>query len=384
MADKRDYYEVLGVARDASADEIKKAYRKKAMQYHPDRNPGDKSAEEKFKEAAEAYDVLSDPDKRARYDRFGHAGVNGGAAGSGDFGGFSSMEDIFSRFGDIFGGFGDIFGGGSSRGGRAVPHGSNMRIRVKLSLSEVVHGVEKKVKINKDVQCPHCHGLGAESQADIETCPHCKGSGVVTQIVNGIFGRMQQTTTCPVCNGEGKKIKNPCRECHGRGVVKGSEEITLKIPAGVQEGMQLTMRGKGNATRQGGVPGDLLILIEEEPNKELQRDGNNLIYSLFISVTDAILGKTVEVPTVDGKVKIEVKPGTQSGEFLRIRGKGIPVLNGYGCGDLLIYVQVWIPKKVSKAEKDMLEKLSGSESFRPNPDKDDYNFFSRIKPMFGD
>ena len=372
MAEKRDYYEVLGVDKSASAEDIKKAYRKKAIQYHPDKNPGDKEAEEKFKEAAEAYDVLSDPQKRARYDQFGHAGMSGQGGFSG--GGFS-MEDIFSQFGDIFGGafgggFGSAFGsafGGSRSSGRRVSRGSDIRIKVKLSLSEVVKGVEKTVKINKMVTCPDCHGKGAVSDADIKTCDHCHGTGMVTKIANTILGQMQTSSPCPYCGGEGKKITNPCRKCSGTGLVKSAEEITFKIPAGVQEGMQLTIQGKGNAARNGGVAGNLLVVIEEETPKEggLQRDGNDLIYNLNLSFPDAVLGCSVEIPYIDSKLKIKVDPGTQPGKILKLRGKGIPDVNGYGTGDYLIYVQVFVPKKLDRKEKEIMEGWRSSSSFTP-------------------
>ena len=373
MAEKRDYYEVLGVDKSASAEDIKKAYRKKAIQYHPDKNPGDKEAEEKFKEAAEAYDVLSDPQKRARYDQFGHAGMSGqGGFSSGGF----SMEDIFSQFGDIFGGafgggfgsaFGSAFGGGSRSSSRRVARGSDIRIKVKLSLAEVVKGVEKTIKINKMVTCPDCHGKGAVSEADIKTCDHCHGTGVVTKIANTILGQMQTTSPCPYCGGEGKKITNPCRKCSGTGLVKSAEEITFKIPAGVQEGMQLTIQGKGNAARNGGVPGNLLVVIEEESPKEggLQRDGNDLVYTLNLSFPDAVLGCSVEIPYIDSKLKIKVDPGTQPGKILKLRGKGIPEVNGYGCGDYLIYVQVYVPKKLDRKEKEIMESWRASSSFTP-------------------
>ncbi len=384
---KRDYYEVLGVSKGASAEEIKKAYRKLAIKYHPDKNPGDKESEEKFKEAAEAYDVLSNPDKKSRYDQFGHAGM-GEASGGGGFSGGFSMEDIFSQFGDIFGGhfgggFGGFsgFGGGSSRG-RRVNRGSDIRIRVKLDLKEIAHGAEKKVKINKMVACDMCGGKGAKSEADIKTCDTCRGTGQVTRVTQTILGQMQTSSVCPSCNGEGKTIIKPCSKCHGEGLVKEMEEITFKIPAGVAQGMQLTVQGKGNAARRGGINGDLLVVIEEEENPELQRDGNDLIYSLFISIPEAVLGADAEIPSVDGKLRIKIEPGTQSGKVLRLRGKGLPDVNGYGNGDLLVYIQVWTPKKLDKQEKEMLEKLKSSENFRPSPNKEDRNFFDRMKKIF--
>lgn len=372
MAEKRDYYEVLGVDKSASAEEIKKAHRKKAIQYHPDKNPGDKVAEERFKEAAEAYDVLSDPQKRSRYDQFGHAGMSGQGGFSG--GGFS-MEDIFSQFGDIFGGafsgaFGSAFGGfgGSSRsGGRRTPRGSDIRIKVKLGLADVVKGVEKTVKINKMVSCPDCKGRGAVSEADIKTCDHCHGTGVVTKIANTFIGQMQTTSPCPYCGGEGRKITNPCRKCSGTGLVRSAEEITFKIPAGVQEGMQLTIQGKGNAARSGGIAGNLLVVIEEETPKEgdLQRDGNDLVYTLNLSIPDAVLGCSAEIPYIDSKLKIKIDPGTQPGKILKLRGKGIPDVNGYGSGDYLIYVQVYIPKRLDRKDKEVMESWRNTSAFTP-------------------
>jgi len=383
---KRDYYEILGVSKGASADEIKKAYRQMAIKYHPDKNPGDKGAEDKFKEAAEAYDVLSNEDKRRQYDQFGHAGV-GGAAGGGFGGGGFSMEDIFSQFGDIFGGhFGGFSGfggfGGGSRGGKRVSRGSDIRIRVKLDLKEVAHGAEKKVKINKQVPCKECHGKGAKSDSDIKTCDTCHGSGQVTKVSQTILGMMQTASVCPTCGGEGKTVVNPCKACGGNGVTKDSEEISFKIPAGVAEGMQLTVQGKGNAARRGGVNGDLLVVIEEEPSEELQRDGNDLIYTAFISMPDAVLGAEMEIPGVDGKLKIKIEPGTQSGKVLRLRGKGLPDVNGYSRGDLLVYIQVWTPKKIDKESREMLQKMKGSDSFKPTPDKGEKNFIERMRKMF--
>lgn len=369
---KRDYYEVLGVDKSASADEIKKAYRKKAIQYHPDRNPGDKEAEEKFKEAAEAYEVLSNPDKRARYDQYGFAGVDG-AAGGGGFGGFGaggmSMDDIFSMFGDIFGGRGG-FGGGSAQPRQRRYRGSDLRVKVKLSLKEISTGVEKKFKLKKYVQCSHCHGTGAEGTGGVETCPTCRGTGSVTRTQQSIFGIMQTQSVCPQCGGEGKIIKNKCKECDGEGIVYGEEIVTVKIPAGVAEGMQVTINGKGNAGKHNGVPGDLLVLIEEEKHPELIRDESDLIYNLLLSVPTAALGGTVEIPTIDGKAKIKIEPGTQPGKVLRLRGKGLPTINSYGyntgTGDLLVNVSVYIPEKLNKEERQALEKWQESESFKPN------------------
>lgn len=386
MSEKRDYYEVLGVSRDASAEDIKKAYRKMALKYHPDRNPGDASAEEKFKEAAEAYDVLSDPDKRARYDRFGHAGMSGAAGGGAyqGFGGFS-MDDIFSRFGDIFGGgFSDFggFGSGRTRTARREARGSNIRIRIKLTLEEIVKGASKTVKLKKAVKCPACGGKGAASEADIHICETCHGSGVVTRVVQSFMGRMQTTSPCPSCGGEGKIIAKPCTKCGGHGVVEDTEEVSFKVPAGVTDGMQLTVQGKGNAARGNGINGDLIVLIEEEAHPELQRDGNDLIYTLFVSIPDLILGTSAEIPSAEGRIRIKVEAGTQSGTFLRIRGKGIPDINGYGRGDLLVYVQVWIPKKLDKEEREMIEKLKPSPNFAPKPTRNDKNFFDRLKKMF--
>ena len=382
---KRDYYEVLGVDKSASADEIKKAYRKKAIQYHPDKNPGDKNAEEKFKEAAEAYDVLSDPQKRQRYDQFGHAGV-GGASQSGGFGGGMSMDDIFSQFGDIFGGhfggFGGFSGfGSSSRSGRRVNRGSDLRVKVKLTLNDIAKGVEKKIKVKKYVPCSHCHGTGAEGNDGVKTCDTCKGSGVVTRIANTILGQMQTQTTCPTCGGEGKVVVKKCPICNGEGIVRDEEIITINIPAGVSEGMQLSMSGKGNAARHGGINGDLLILVEEEPHPELIRDENDLLYNLLLSIPEAALGTTVEIPTVDGKVKVKIDAGTQPGKVLRLRNKGLPSVNGYGTGDLLVNVSVYIPETLSSSEKATLNSLSSSVNFQPNK-KAKESIFNKFKHMF--
>ena len=384
MAQKRDYYEVLGVQKSATEDEIKKAYRKIAIKYHPDRNPGDKEAEEKFKEAAEAYEVLSNPEKRQRYDQFGFAGMNG----AGGFNGQGmSMDDIFSHFGDLFAdfGLGSIFGngfGGSSRsGGQVRERGGNIRVKVKLNLQEIEKGTKKKIKVNKYVPCEHCHGSGSEN-GETDTCPTCKGRGQVLRTVSSLFGQMQTASTCPNCGGTGKVIKNKCSHCHGDGIVKGEEVIEIDIPAGVGEGMQLTMRGKGGAGPHNGINGDLYVLIEEEPHPELERDGDNLIYNLFISIPDAILGTDAEVPTVSGKVRVKIVPGTQSGKILRLRGKGLPNVNGYGSGDLLVNVNVWVPKKLSRDEEKIMQNLKSSESFKPNPTDDDRSFFKKVRDYF--
>ena len=378
---KRDYYEVLGVAKTATEEEIKKAYRKKAIQYHPDKNPGDKEAEEKFKEAAEAYDVLSDPQKRQRYDQFGHAGVGGAAGGAGGFGGMS-MEDIFSQFGDIFGGhFGGFGGFGGGRSARRVNRGSDLRVKVKLSLKDIATGVEKKIKVKKYVACSHCHGTGADGADGVKTCDTCKGSGVVTRIANTILGQMQTQTTCPTCGGEGKVVVKKCPHCNGEGIVRDEEVITIHIPAGVAEGMQLSMSGKGNAARHGGVNGDLLILVEEEPHPELLRDENDLVYNLLLSFPQAALGGSVEVPTVDGKVKVKIEPGTQPGKVLRLRNKGLPSVNGYGTGDLLVNVSIYVPESLSDSEKKTLGKLDESPNFQPNKTMKE-KFFDKFRRLF--
>ena len=378
MAEKRDYYEVLEVAKNASAEEIKKAYRKKALQYHPDRNPGDKEAEEKFKEAAEAYGVLSDPDKRARYDRYGHAGVNGQ-----DFSG-ASMNDIFSQFGDILGdlfggGFGFNFGGGFGGGGaqRPVYRGSNLRVRVKLTLEEISTGVKKKIKVNKYVPCQKCNGSGSED-GKMETCSACGGRGQRV-MRSGFF---TQVSTCSACGGEGKVIKKKCTACNGDGIVKGEEVIELDIPAGVENGMQLSVHGKGNAGARNGIAGDLLILIEEEKHKDLERDGNNLIYNLFISVPQAALGCNVDVPSLSGNVSIKIPAGTQSGDIIRVKGKGLPEINSCRVGELIVNVNVWTPKKLSKDEENMMKTLLESENFKPKPSANDKSVFDKIRDFF--
>ena len=374
---KRDYYEILGLGKNASEEEIKKSYRKLAMKYHPDKNPGDKASEDKFKEAAEAYDVLSNSEKKQRYDQFGHAGMGGASGGGGGFGGFSNMDDIFSAFGDVFGG-----SGRSQRGGQRVNRGTNLRIKVKLDLEEIATGVEKKIKVNKSVACKPCNGTGAKSGAGFNTCSTCRGNGQVTQVVNTILGQMQTTTTCPSCGGEGKTIKEKCNSCNGDGIVRDEEVININIPAGVAEGIQLSMQGKGNAAVRGGIPGDLLITIEENNHEHLKRNGNNLHYELFINFTDAALGASAEVVTLDGKAKIKIEQGVQSGKILRLRGKGLPELNSYAKGDLLVSVNIWTPQTLSKEEKAILEKLSLSENFKPHPSHKDKNFFDRMKEYF--
>ena len=385
MAEKRDYYEVLGVEKNASAEEIKKAYRKKAIQYHPDKNPGDKEAEEKFKEAAEAYDVLSDPQKRQRYDQFGHAGV-GGAGGMG--GGFSSMEDVFSQFGDLFeswgmgsmgGHFSSFFGGGGGR--QRVRRGSDLRVKVRLTLEEISTGVEKKIKVRKLVPCTACNGTGSADGREGDTCPTCKGTGHVIRTQRGIFGMMQVQEECPTCHGEGKVIRNKCTKCGGEGVVRDEEIVTIKIPAGVSGGMQIPIQGKGNAAPHGGVPGDLLVLVEEEEHKDLVREGNDLVYNLLLDMPTAVLGGQVKIPTLTGDVKITITPGTQPGKVLRMRGKGLPIIDQfarqYGTGDMLINVGVYIPERLNKDEKAMIEKLRESENVKPGS-SDKKNFFKNI------
>ncbi|MFT3705644.1 MAG: molecular chaperone DnaJ [Agriterribacter sp.] len=384
---KRDYYEILGVSKGASADEIKKAYRKVAMQYHPDRNPGDKAAEEKFKEAAEAYEVLSDANKKAQYDRFGHAGV-GNNRGGGFGGGGMNMDDIFSQFGDVFGDdiFGSFFGGGggrSSGGGRSRgTRGSNLRVKIKLNYEEMAGGATKTIKVKKYVTCTTCSGSGAKDKGSVQTCSVCNGNGQVRKVTNTFLGQMQTVTTCSACGGEGTTITSKCGTCKGEGRVYGEETLNIEIPAGVQEGMQLSMSGKGNAGERGGAPGDLIILVEEEAHTELQREGLNVVYDLHISFTDAVFGTQVEVPTIDGKAKIKIPAGTQSGKIFRLKGKGFPAVNSYERGDQMIHVNVWTPQNVSAEEKEMLDKLHVSPNFKPQPTKGEKSFFERVKEMF--
>jgi molecular chaperone DnaJ len=380
--EKRDYYEILGVPKNATKEEIKKAYRKQALKFHPDKNPGNKKSEENFKEAAEAYEVLSNDEKKARYDRYGHAGMSGASGGFSGNG--MTMEDIFSSFGDIFG---DAFGGfgafgGSRRGGNRVNKGTNLRVKVKLNLHEIANGAEKKIKVTKYDTCETCGGTGAADSNSLATCSTCRGSGHVTRLTNTMLGQMQTTQVCPACGGEGKTITKKCASCYGEGIVQKEDIIKINIPAGVAKGMQMNVSGKGNAPRRGGVNGDLLVVIDEEDHPDLLREGNDLIYNLFISIPDAILGTHVEVPTVDNNVKIKIEPGTQPGKILRLRGKGVPEVNGYGRGDLLVNVNVWIPKTMTKEESKTFEKLRESESFTPKPDRDDKGFFERMRGYF--
>lgn len=383
MAEKRDYYEVLGVDKNASADEIKKAYRKKAIQYHPDKNPGDKEAEEKFKEAAEAYEVLSDPQKKQRYDQFGHAGMGGAGGFSGSN---MNMEDIFSMFGDVFGGhfgggFSDFFGGGGRS--QRVPRGTDLRVKVRLTLEEIATGVEKKIKVRKLVSCQSCNGTGSADGREGETCQTCHGTGRVVRTQRGIFGMMQVQDTCPTCGGTGKVIRNKCSKCSGEGVVRDEEIITITIPAGASGGMQFTIEGKGNAAPHGGIPGNLLVLVEEEEHPNLIHDGNDLIYNLLLDMPTAILGGQVMIPTLTGDAKITIAPGTQPGKVLRMKGKGLPMIDQYarqyGMGDLLINVGVYIPEHLNKEEMAMIDKMKNSDNVRPGG-ADKKNFF---KNFFG-
>lgn len=370
---KRDYYEILGVDRSATKDEMKKAYRKIAIKFHPDKNPDDKEAEEKFKEAAEAYEVLSNDEKRQRYDRFGHQGVGG--AGGGFGGGSMNMEDIFSQFGDIFGGGGspfESFFGGGGRGGRRTRKGTNLRIKLKLTLEEVANGVEKKIKVNR---------LVVDPDTKFQTCASCNGSGQVRKVMNTMLGQMMSTSTCPTCGGSGQTVESRGAGVDSSGLKRQEEVIPIKIPGGVTDGMQLSMSGKGNEVA-GGIPGDLLILIEEVEDDTLKRDGNNVIYDLYINFVDAALGTSIEVPTIGGKAKIKIDPGTQSGKILRLRGKGIKSVEGYGQGDQLVHVNVWTPKKLSAEEKEALEALRESPNFQPDPGKADKSFFERMKEFF--
>ena len=385
MANKRDYYEILGIGKNANAEEIKKAYRKVAMQHHPDRNPGDKSAEEKFKEAAEAYEILSDSEKKAQYDRYGHAGLSGN--GRGFSGGGMNVDDIFSQFGDIFGEdiFGNFFGSGGARSrtqrNRGI-RGSNLRVKLKLSFEEIAKGVTKNIKVKKYVPCSGCSGSGAKDKGSIQTCNTCGGSGQVRRVSNTFLGQMQTVTSCPACNGEGTTVTAKCSTCRGEGRQYSEETVSIDIPAGVQEGMQLNISGRGNAGERGGTAGDLIILIEEDAHKDLHREGLNVAYDLYLSFTDAAFGVQVEVPTIDGRAKIKIPAGTQSGKIFRLKGKGFPAINSYEKGDQLVHVNVWTPQQLTPEEKTLLDKLSSSQNFKPHPDKNEKNFFDRIKEIF--
>ncbi len=390
MASKRDYYEVLGVPKTADDDTLKKAYRKLAMQYHPDRNPDNKAAEEKFKEAAEAYEVLSDKDKRSRYDRLGHAGVDPNMGGGGFQGG--NMEDIFAQFGDIFGDggspFEQFFGGGRRNGGgqrQQGERGTDLRIKVKMTLEEVAKGVTKKIKVKKQVTCNSCAGSGAKDRNSVSTCKNCQGSGYVRQVRNTFLGQMQTTSACPTCNGSGQQITSHCSTCRGDGYVVGEELVEIRIPAGVAQGMELQVSGKGNAGKRGGPAGNLRVYIEEEPHEHFQRDGNNIMYELFINIADAALGTQLEVPTLDGKVRIKIPAGTQSGKIFRLQGKGVPAVQSYETGDLLVHVNIWTPKHVTDEERILLEKLKNMPNFNPTAAgaKAERGFFEKMKDIFG-
>lgn len=390
MDNKRDYYEVLGVSKNATPEELKKAYRKLALKYHPDKNPGDKAAEEKFKEAAEAYDVLNDPDKRAKYDQWGHNMGPSGFGGGGGAGGFHasgmSMEDIFSQFGDIFGGgsFGGFRQYGSTSGGarrRRQAKGSDLRIKVKLTLKEIAEGVTKKLKIPRYVQCQHCNGTGAKDGTAFTTCAHCHGSGVIEQVQQTFLGPMSSTATCPDCNGEGKTITQKCTYCNGEGIVKQEEVVEFAIPAGVADGMTLSLKGNGNAARHGGVNGDLLVVIEEIPDPELIRDGNDLIYNLMLDFPTAALGGSVEIPTVNGRARVKIPAGTQPGKVLRLRGKGLPSTEGYGTGDELVNIMVYVPENLTDKEKETIESLKNSSNIQAT-DSVKKRIFSRLRHIF--
>ena len=385
MAQKRDYYEVLGVEKTASEDEIKKAYRKIAIKYHPDRNPGDKQAEEKFKEAAEAYNVLHDPQKRQQYDQFGFNGPMGGGGGFGGFGGASmNMDDIFSMFGDIFGGHGFGGFGGGGRGRVQQHRGSDLRLKVRLTLEEINQGVTKKFKLRKDLPCPHCNGSGAEAGSGKDTCPTCHGSGVITHTTQSIFGMMQTQGVCPTCHGAGEVIKNKCTHCGGTGIEKGEEVVEIKIPAGVAEGMVVNVPGKGNAGQNNGINGDIQVFIEEAEHETFVRDGNDLVYNLLLDFPTAALGGEAEIPTIDGgKLKVKIDNGTQPGKTLRLRGKGLPAVQGYGSGkgDLVVNISVYVPKTLSREERQALEAFRNSDNFKGDKQTRD-SIFSRFKNYF--
>ena len=383
MAQKRDYYEVLGVAKNASEEEIKKAYRQIAIKYHPDRNPGDKQAEEKFKEAAEAYNVLHDPQKRQQYDQFGFSGPMGGGGFDGFGGASMNMDDIFSMFGDIFGGHG--FGGFGRRAGQPQQHrGSDLRLKVKLTLEEINQGVTKKFKLRKDVPCHHCHGTGAEDGSGRETCPTCHGSGIITHTTQSIFGMMQTQGVCPTCQGEGQVIKNKCHECRGTGVTKGEEVVEINIPAGVADGMVVSVPGKGNAGERGGISGDIQVFIEEAENDTFIRDGNDLIYNLLLDIPTAVLGGEVDIPTIEGKtLKVKIDSGTQPGKTMRLRGKGLPAVQGYGSGrgDLVVNISVFVPKTLSREERKAMEEFKDSDNFKGDSQTKE-SIFNRFKNYF--
>lgn len=371
MSQKRDFYEILGIAKNANEGEIKKAYRKMAIKYHPDKNPGDKEAEDKFKEAAEAYEILSDPQKKARYDQYGHAGLG---SGGGFGGGGMNMDDIFSNFGDVFGSaFGGGSFGGSRGGGQQRARGTNLRVKMKLTLEEIAEGVRKKIKVNKLV---NAEGV------TYKNCATCGGSGRITRVAQTFLGAMQTQSTCNACQGAGKMIDKKPADANNHGLKQQEEVIEIDIPAGVEEGMQLSVTGKGNAGPFNGIPGDLIVVVEEQEHEELRREGEHLHYDAFVNFVDAVLGESIEIPTINGKAKIKVDPGTQSGKVLRLKGKGLPILQGYGTGDLFVHINIWTPKKVSKEERELLEKLKESENFQPHPEKGDGGFFQRVKDMF--
>ena len=390
MADKRDYYEVLELDKSASADDIKAAYRKAALKWHPDRwvsgtDAEKKTAEEKFKEASEAYSVLSDPDKKAKYDQFGFAGVDG--AGAQDWSqGFGSLNDILNNlFGGAFGGFGGAFGGFGGFGGQQGPRtmrGRDIRTRVRLSLEEIASGCTKEVSIERNRPCPECAGRGTKNSSDIKTCPTCKGSGQVQNVVNSLFGRTMTYTTCPQCGGEGKIVSNPCGHCKGSGLVRKRETVSVKVPAGVEDGMQLTVRGEGHGAARGGIAGDLLVIIEEQPHPQLKRQGNDLFYTRVISTPEAILGTEIQIPALGGPQKLKIEAGTQSGTVVRMRGKGLPDVNGYGKGDLYVKILVWIPRKLSRSEREAVENMASSSSFKPDPNRDDRELFEKESKYF--
>ena len=367
---KQDYYEILGVSKSASANEIKKAYRKKAIQFHPDKNPGDTKAEQEFKKAAEAYEILSDQQKREQYDRFGHAAFEGG---QGFGGGGMNMEDIFSQFGDIFGSaFGGGFGGFGG-GGRRTAKGTNLRVRVKLSLEEVVLGVEKKIKVKRKVQAP---------EARFSTCPTCNGTGQVMRVTNTVLGRMQTASTCSACGGSGQVLVNRPSGSDANGLISKEEMVAVNIPPGVEDGMQLKMSGKGNDAPGNGISGDLIVLVQIQNHQSLSREGDNLHMDLFVSLPEAILGASKEIETVAGSVRIRLEAGIQSGKILRLKGKGIPSLNGYGTGDLLVHINVWTPQSLSKEQKQFFESMRTDEHFVPDPKKGEKSFFDKVKDMF--